>query len=164
MGSKGGFIRRLRTTRRSHLGTSPCCTGRSMAKFLTRMLWSRSWEISIPLARKTLDMQDIYPWIEDIASFFSSNRKMRKSANCWTVALTGLICLTWHHCPESLDNLQAWRLRFHGCGWKWCEKVCLSSFCTGGRVIGKSIARSNRSGNHSWSYQDDLYVFCSDLV
>ena len=51
---------------------------------------------------------------------------------------------------ESLDNLQAWRLRSHGCGWKWCEKVCLSSFCTGGRVIGKSNGRSNRSGNSSW--------------
>ena len=66
-------------------------TGRSMEKFLTSMLRSRSWEISIPLARKTLDMQDLYPCLEDIASFFSSNRKMRKSANCWTVALTGLI-------------------------------------------------------------------------
>ena len=37
-----------------------------MAKFLTSMLRSRSWEISIPLARNTLDMQDLYPWIEDI--------------------------------------------------------------------------------------------------
>ena len=83
------------------LGASLCCTGRSMAKFLTSMLRSRSWEISIPLARKTLDMQDLYPCMEDIASFFSSNRKMRKSANCWTVALTGLICLTWHHSPNT---------------------------------------------------------------
>ena len=58
-----------------------------MAKFLTSMLRSRSWEISIPLARKTLDMQDIYPWMEDIASFFSSNRKMRKSANCGPLRL-----------------------------------------------------------------------------
>ena len=97
MGSKGGLIRRLRTIMRSHLGATLCCTGQSMAKFLTSMLRSRSWEISIPLARKTLDMQDLYPCIEDIASFFSSNRKTRKSDNCWTVALTGLICLTWQH-------------------------------------------------------------------
>ena len=39
---------------------------------------------------------------------------------------------------------------------------------TGGRVIGKSNGRSNRSGDSSWlwptwSYPDDLYVFCSDL-
>ena len=32
--------------------------------------------------------------VQQLASFFSSNRKMRISANCWTVALTGLICLT----------------------------------------------------------------------
>ena len=44
-----------------------------------------------PWRRKTLDMQDLYPCWEDIASFFSSNRKMRKSGNCWTVALTGII-------------------------------------------------------------------------
>ena len=153
-----------------------------------------------PLARKTLDMQDLYPCIEDIASFFSSNRKMRKSANCWTVALTGLICLTWHHSPntfhlrfvnprwgsslryseplgnrfrkssllvESFDNLQGWRLRFQRCRWKWCEQVCLSSFCTGGRIIGKSIGRSNRSGNHSWFGQTGAIrtiSTCSDLV
>ena len=66
MGSKGGLIRRLRTIMISHLGASLCCTGRSMAKFLTSMLRSWSWEISIPLARKTLDMQDLYPCREDI--------------------------------------------------------------------------------------------------
>ena len=96
---------------RSHLGASLGCTGRSMAKFLTSMLRSRSWEISIPLARKTLDMQDLYPWMEDIASFFSSNRKMRKSANYWTVALTGLICLTWHHSPNTFHLTSMLRSR-----------------------------------------------------
>ena len=39
--------------------------------------------------------------VQQLASFFSSNRKMRISANCWTVALTGLICLTWHHSPNT---------------------------------------------------------------
>ena len=36
-----------------------------------------------------------------VSYFFSSNRKMRTWANCWTVALTGLICLTWHHSPNT---------------------------------------------------------------
>ena len=73
-------------------------------KILTSMLRSRSCGISIPLARKTLDMQDLYPCWEDIASFFSSNRKMRKSGNCWTVALTGIIAY----------NGSTLRVRVHG--------------------------------------------------
>ena len=48
-----------------------------------------------PLARKTIDLQDLYPCMEDIASFFSSNRNMMK------VALAGLICLAWHHSPNT---------------------------------------------------------------
>ena len=100
MGSKGGLIRRLRTIMKSHLGATLFLLHRALdGENLTSML--RSCEISIPLARKTLDMQDPYPCKEDIASFFSSNRKMRKSANCWTVALTGLICFTWHHSPNT---------------------------------------------------------------
>ena len=82
------------------------------------MLRSRSWEISIPLARKTLDMQDLYPCKEDIASFFSSTGRWGNQL-LLDSCLDRINCLTWHHSPN-------------------------------GRVIGKSIARSKRSGNYSW--------------
>ena len=75
-------------------------------------------------------MQDLYPWKKDIASS-SPQQEDEEMSYCWTVALTGLI---------------AW----HGTTLRWHEKICLSSFCTGGRVIGKSNGRSNRSGNSSW--------------
>ena len=44
-----------------------------------------------PLAQENLRYARSISLLEDIASFFSSNRKMRKSGNCWTVAWTGLI-------------------------------------------------------------------------
>ena len=40
---------------------------------------------------------------------------------------------------ESFDDLQACWLRLHECGWRCCENVCLSSFCTSERASGKSI-------------------------
>ena len=57
----------------------------------------------------------------------------------------------------------------HGTTLRWHEKICLSSFCTGGRVIGKSNGRSNRSGDSSWlwptwSYPDDLTFSVPTLI
>ena len=48
------------------------------------------WDINL-LGQENLRYARSISLLEDIASFFSSNRKMRKSGNCWTVALTGII-------------------------------------------------------------------------
>ena len=114
----------------SQIGASLCCTGRSMETNLTSMLRSRSWDISIPLARKTLDMQDLYPWKEDIASFFSSTGRWGNQL-LLDSCLDRINCLTWHDSPLAWEDL-------------------LEQFLPGGRVIGKSNGRSNRSGNSSW--------------
>ena len=48
----------------------------------------------------------------------------------------------------STDNRHAWRLSDWGRGWNRCENDCWRRVLIGGWVIGKSIDRSKRSGNH----------------
>ena len=84
--------------RRANLRESLLSVLRS--RILTSMLRSRSWEISIPLARKTSDMQDLYPCKEDIASFFSSTGRWGNQL-LLDSCLDRINCLTWHHSPNT---------------------------------------------------------------
>ena len=163
---------------RSHVGASLCLTERSLAKYPTGMLRFRSLEISIP-----------YPWIcklsgslhtKDIASVFSSNEKMRNSANLWTVALTRITCKEITHRPFLIRFVKAyWWLSLRTSLWAttaekpttlWnplLYEVCLSSFCTGGNASGnKSIIKvyGPFPFRPARECPDDLYVFCSDLI
>ena len=92
------------------------------------------WDIN-PLGQENL-MQDLCPLLEDMASFFSSNRKMRKSGNCWTVALTGIIAY----------NGSAPRVRVNG------------------KLSRDLVVQEPFLVWPTWLCYEDLCAFCSDLV
>ena len=97
MGSKGDFFKLSRTRERSQSGTTRLTAG--FSKSILLMTSERTgWEEKSTEVKcfRVEALADLYPLMEEGKSFFSSKRKIRKSAIEVTVGSMGSIC-RWRH-------------------------------------------------------------------